>query len=96
MHCRIRPNFSAITSRLQPKSDAEAKGRRRDLLISEDDLYARYAALVPKKVCRVSDLREWLKRAHQEVRQTLFFAEADLLRSDDVNPRKPISQESWK
>ena len=64
--------------------DAEAKGRRRDLLISEDDLYARYAALVPKKVCRVSDLRQWLKRAHQEVRQALFFAEADLLRSDDV------------
>lgn len=64
--------------------DAEAKGRRRDLLISEDDLYARYAVLIPAHVCRVTDLRQWFKRASQAVRQALFFAEADLLRSQDA------------
>lgn len=64
--------------------DAEAKGRRRDLLISEDDLYARYAGLIPTHVCRVSDLRQWFKRASQDVQQALFFGEADMLRSQDT------------
>lgn len=63
--------------------DAEAKGRRRDLLISEDDLYARYASMIPKHVSRVSDLRQWFKRASQDVQQALFFTEADLLQSQD-------------
>ncbi|MEM7097002.1 MAG: ATP-dependent RNA helicase HrpA [Pseudomonadota bacterium] len=42
--------------------DLEAKGRRRDLLISEDDIYAFYANLIPADVCRVTDLNRWLKR----------------------------------
>jgi ATP-dependent helicase HrpA len=64
--------------------DAEAKGRRRDLLISEDDLYARYAHMIPAHVCRISDLRQWFKRASRDAQQALFFTEADLLRSQDV------------
>jgi len=76
----LRHNLELVAQIL----DAEAKGRRRDLLISEDDLYARYANLIPAQVCRVSDLRQWFKRASQDVQRALFFSEADLLRSQDA------------
>lgn len=65
--------------------DAEAKGRRRDLLISEDDLYAMYAALIPAKVGRVSDLRRWFKKLPNEGKTELFFTEDSLLRRVDVS-----------
>ena len=64
--------------------DAEAKGRRRDLLISEDDLAAIYDKLMPQHVCRVSDLRHWFKKQASETKDALFFDEKMLLRRDDV------------
>ena len=64
--------------------DAEAKGRRRDLLISEDDLAAIYDKLMPRHVCRVSDLRHWFKKRAGETKDALFFDEKMLLRRDDV------------
>ena len=64
--------------------DAEAKGRRRDLLISEDDLAAIYDKLMPRHVCRVSDLRHWFKKQASETKDALFFDEKMLLRRDDV------------
>ena len=64
--------------------DAEAKGRRRDLLISDEDLYAKYAALIPKWVGRVSDLRHWFKKLSQENKAQLFFTEDAMLRRADA------------
>ena len=64
--------------------DAEAKGRRRDLLISEDHLAAIYDKLMPRHVCRVSDLRHWFKKRAGETKDALFFDEKMLLRRDDV------------
>ena len=64
--------------------DAEAKGRRRDLLISEDHLAAIYDKLMPRHVCRVSDLRHWFKKQASETKDALFFDEKMLLRRDDV------------
>ena len=64
--------------------DAEAKGRRRDLLISEDHLAAIYDKLMPRHVCRVSDLRHWFKKQASDTKDALFFGEKMLLRRDDV------------
>ncbi len=64
--------------------DAEAKGRRRDLLISEDHLAAIYDKLMPRHVCRVSDLRHWFKKQARDTKDALFFDEKMLLRRDDV------------
>ena len=49
--------------------DAEAKGRRRDLLISEEDLAGKYDKLIPRHVCRVSDLRHWFKSSQASARE---------------------------
>ena len=64
--------------------DAEAKGRRRDLLISEEDLAGKYDKLIPRHVCRVSDLRHWFKKLTSERKRALFFDEKALLRRDDI------------
>ena len=64
--------------------DAEAKGRRRDLLISEDDLTAQYDKRIPRHICRVSDLRHWFKKLGSAQKSELFFDEKALLRRDDV------------
>ena len=64
--------------------DAEAKGRRRDLLISDEDLYAKYSALIPKRVGRVSDLRHWFKKLSKDKKAQLFFTEDMLLRRADA------------
>lgn len=64
--------------------DAEAKGRRRDLLISDEDLYAKYAALIPKRIGRVSDLRHWFKKLSKANKEQLFFTEDSLLRRADA------------
>ena len=75
--------------------DAEAKGRRRDLLISDEDLYAKYSALIPKWVGRVSDLRHWFKKLSQENKAQLFFTEDAMLRRADAVCRKAIFRQSW-
>jgi len=77
--------------------DLEAKGRRRDLLVSDDDLYAFYAQRLPATIARVSDLRKWLRGAHRERVESLFMApdmllvkQAGLLAENDFPPHLVI------
>lgn len=63
--------------------DLEAKGRRRDLLISDDEIYAFYADQIPAHIVRAADLRKWLRAGHAERTQNLFLDEAFLLRTVD-------------
>ena len=41
---------------------SEAKGRRRDLLVNEDVIYQFYAQRLPEHICRIADLKHWLRR----------------------------------
>ncbi len=63
--------------------DLEAKGRRRDLLISDDELYAFYAEAIPAHVVRAADLHKWVRSSHAARVRSLFLDEAFLLRSSD-------------
>ncbi|MFW6094363.1 MAG: ATP-dependent RNA helicase HrpA [Pseudomonadota bacterium] len=58
--------------------EREARGRRRDLLVSEDAQAALYAERLPVDVCGMSDLERWWRRAGEAERARLFFTEADL------------------
>ena len=73
----LRHNLLEIT-RIE---DAEAKGRRRDLLVNEDELYAFYAARLPDSVCRLSDLNKWLRGAHADRVNALYMTPEVLLRT---------------
>jgi len=63
--------------------ELEAKGRRRDLLISDDEIYAFYAGRLPQELVRVADLRNWLRRAPTELINTLFLDKAFFMRRVD-------------
>ncbi len=79
------PDFLAENLReIANIEDLEAKGRRRDLLVSEDELYAFYAQRLPAKIVRMSDLNNWLRRASDEQQASLLLTAADLKRQEDV------------
>jgi len=58
----------------------EDKGRRRDLLISEEDIAARYELLIPERVCSARDLSRWLRKASADEIGKLFLTQKDLTR----------------
>ncbi len=60
--------------------DLEAKGRRRDLMVSDDEVYAFYAERVPETICRASDLARWLRKAPAETVNGLYLTRDALLR----------------
>ena len=71
--------------------DLEAKGRRRDILASDDDLYAFYTARIDEKICRISDLTQWLRKSDEHVVNALFMRDEDLRRMHDAK----ISDDSF-
>ena len=73
----LRHNLELIGS----IQDSEAKGRRRDLLISDDEVYQLYAKHVTESVCRVGDLGRWWKRLDRSAQEELFFTQEQLLRT---------------
>ena len=58
--------------------EREARGRRRDLLVSEDVQAALYAERLPAEVCSVAQLERWWRKADERSRAPLFFTEAEL------------------
>ena len=70
----------ALVARLQ---DAEAKGRRRDLVVSDDEIYRLYDQVLPAEMTRIVDLRRWYRRLDAAHQQRLFFEEAHLIRHQD-------------
>ena len=64
--------------------ELEAKGRRRDLLVTDDVQVAFYAERVPADVCNVTQLKRWLKRRGDEA--ALCMTRADVLATDGFAP----------
>ncbi|MEM7078904.1 MAG: ATP-dependent RNA helicase HrpA [Pseudomonadota bacterium] len=61
--------------------DLEAKGRRRDLLVDEDEIYRFYAQRLPDDVCRGQDLHNWGRRATPAELEALLLTRDHLLRT---------------
>lgn len=76
----LRHNLEQIAA----VEELEAKGRRRDLLLNEDDIYAFYAQKIPERLVRLSDLTHWLRRAPREVLDGLYLDSAMLMKRSDV------------
>ena len=60
--------------------DLEAKGRRRDLMVDESEIYEFYAERIPRSICRVSDLKAWL---NNRANTALFMDQGFLERQRD-------------
>jgi ATP-dependent helicase HrpA len=74
------PDFLQANLKLvRELQEMEAKGRRRDLLINDDEIGAFYDALLPKGISKVSDLRHWCKGGNE---QALYMTSEFLTRRD--------------
>ena len=74
------PFLMANVKTMAMVEELEAKGRRRDLIVSDDEIHAFYDARLPSGVCRMADLTAWLKKASPQARDELVLTEEALLR----------------
>ncbi|WP_348648021.1 ATP-dependent RNA helicase HrpA [Brachybacterium sp. Marseille-Q7125] len=78
-HHFFRDNRALITQ-LQ---ELEAKTRRRDLLISDDQLFSFYDQRIPAKVVSARHFDSWWKKQRHETPDLLTLTEQDLMAADE-------------
>ncbi|HKC29934.1 MAG TPA: ATP-dependent RNA helicase HrpA, partial [Jatrophihabitans sp.] len=79
-----RHRFYAENSRLREElGELEERARRRDLLISDDDLFAWYDARVPASVVSARHFDAWWKKARHRTPELLTLTRDDVLRRED-------------
>ena len=60
--------------------DIEAKARRQDVLIDDEDMFALYDAVIPADVVNMAGFERWRKVVEKTDPQTLQFSRAQLMR----------------
>ena len=75
---RRLPFLEHNLARVAALKEREARGRRRDLLASEDTQAALYDERLPADVCTFAALERWWRKAPAPERNRLFFSEAEL------------------
>jgi ATP-dependent helicase HrpA len=69
--------------------ELEARTRRRDLLVSEEEMFAFYAERIPAEVHDRHGFEHWRKQAEREDPRCLYFAREELLQQPErVDPRQ--------
>ncbi len=81
---QTRHHFFRDNARLRTElAEMEERARRRDLLVSDDDVYALYDARVPAEVVSARHFDGWWKKQRHGTPDLLTFTRTDLLRSED-------------
>ncbi len=75
---RPLPFLEHNLARVAELLEQEARGRRRDLLVSEDVQAALYQERLPADVASIGRLERWWRKAGEAERQRLFFTTEDL------------------
>ncbi|WP_344806399.1 ATP-dependent RNA helicase HrpA [Allohahella marinimesophila] len=73
------PFVAANMKMLEDVDALEARLRRRDLLVSEDELYSFYDSRIPAHVTRVADLLVWYKSLDPGAQHQLELTKADVM-----------------
>ncbi|MDD3519369.1 MAG: ATP-dependent RNA helicase HrpA, partial [Chromatiales bacterium] len=80
---RTRGEFLSHNRALVAEVEAlEAKGRRRDLLVDEETLFAFYDARLPAEIHDGAGFERWRKRAEREDAKALLFTREALMQQD--------------
>jgi ATP-dependent helicase HrpA len=68
----------------------EAKSRRRDILVDEEDLYAFYARRIPAGIYSTPQFEQWLRKATRTDPKILHLRPADLMRhtAHEITPER--------
>jgi ATP-dependent helicase HrpA len=81
---QTRHHFFRDNTRLKAElEELEERARRRDLLVTDDDIYALYDARVPADVVSARHFDTWWKKQRHKTPNLLTFTRDDLLRTDD-------------
>lgn len=80
---QTRHHFFADNIRLRAElEEIEDRARRRDLLISDEELFALYDARIPPEAVSAKHFDAWWKKQRHKTPELLTFTRAELLRSD--------------
>ncbi len=89
-----RHHFVRDNDRLRAElAEMEERARRRDLLVSDDDLYAWYDARVPADAVSQRHFDAWWKKQRHKTPGLLTLTRDDLLRRADASADQP---DSWQ
>jgi ATP-dependent helicase HrpA len=88
-----RHHFFGDNARLRAElEEIEERARRRDLLISDDELYEWYAARVPAEATSARHFDAWWKKQRHTTPDLLTLTRDDLLRSEGTD----VGPETWQ
>ncbi len=83
----IKPSMPFLTHNqalIDEVRELEAKGRRRDLLVTDDAQLAYYADQIPQDVCTAAGLRRWYRSAARRQPDLLHMTRADIQQRQDL------------
>ncbi|WP_078324152.1 ATP-dependent RNA helicase HrpA [Mycobacteroides salmoniphilum] len=81
------------TRLLEELSELEDKARRRDLLVSDDEIFALYAARIPEDAVSARHFDAWWRKQRHQTPDLLTFTRNDLLRAGDAAADMP---DTWR
>ncbi len=73
----------------------EERGRRRDLLVDDEALYAFYDARIPPEVVSAQHFDSWWKQARRAQPDLLMLSRADVVRAEALAQVERHDQQSW-
>lgn len=85
--------FRDNTALLRELAEMEERARRRDLLITDDELYALYDARIPETAVSARHFDAWWKKQRHQTPELLTFTREELLRGDDAAADRP---DTWR
>jgi ATP-dependent RNA helicase HrpA len=92
---QTRHHFFRDNSRLRTElEELEDRARRRDLLVTDDDIYALYDARIPADIVSARHFDGWWKKQRHKTPNLLTFSRDDLLRTDD--PAAVDRPDTWQ
>ncbi len=81
---QTRHHFFRDNARLRSElAEMEERARRRDLLVTDDDVYGLYDARIPAEVVSARHFDGWWRKQRHVTPDLLTFTRDDLLRSED-------------
>lgn len=91
---QTRHHFFRDNARLRAQlEELEEKARRRDLLVSDDEIFGLYVSRIPPNVVSARHFDAWWKKQRHVTPDLLSFTRDDLLRTDDAVDGQP---DAWQ
>ncbi|UQX11500.1 ATP-dependent RNA helicase HrpA [Candidatus Mycobacterium methanotrophicum] len=90
-----RHHFLRDNARLRAEvAELEERARRRDLLVSDDEVFTFYDSRIPADVVSARNFDAWWRKQRHTTPELLTLSRDDLLRNDDADAERPDTWQS--